>query len=309
MPSLQQLRYLTVLAETLNFSRAAERLNVTQPTLSMQIRALEERLGTPLFERSRARVLLTPLGAEIARRAREVLREVETIREIARAGEGEPFTGVLRLGAVQTIGAYLLSVAMPSLRETFPGLRIHVREDRPEALIAQLSEGTHDALILTEDPGRAEIAVWRLLDEELQLVLPADHPLAAHPVIEPTALRGETVLTMDAAQGLHRQTEALCRATGAHLARDYEGTTLDTVRQMVATGLGVALLPALYVRSEVLRETLVVARPLSRAAPRRTVVWATRRDSPRHGDFARLAGVIAASVRDYDRASGPEAQG
>lgn len=296
MPSLQQLRYLVAVAENLNFSRAAERLNVSQPTLSMQIRNLEARLGTPLFERTRARVMLTPAGAEIADRARAVIRAVDDIREVARANTAEAFSGVLRLGVVSSIGAYLLSIAMPKLREDFPLLRLHLREDRLDALLRQLAEGTHDALILTEPPNRTDFATLPLLREELQVVLPADHPLAEQPVLRPEDLKGETLLTMDASPGLHVQTQKLCQMTCATLARNYEGTTLDTVRQMVATGMGLALLPKLYIRSEVLRETLVVARPLSQHAPNRQVVLVWRQSSPLGGSYTAIGKSIISTL-------------
>ena len=300
MPTLQQLRYLVAIADTLNFSRAAERLNVTQPTLSAQIRALEARLGVPLFERNRARVLPTATGAEITRRARLVLREVDAIREIARDSDRARLGGVLRLGVVHTVGAYLLSLAMPSLRQEFPGLRLYVREDRPERLLAQLADGVQDALVLPEEPARPDFETAPLLREALLVVLPADHPLAAKPAIHPADLAGEVVLTMESWHHLHDQIADLCRETGAELARDYEGTTLDTVRQMVATGMGIALLPALYVRSEVMRETLVVARPLSRGAPARDIAFVWRRANPMREHYLDLARTMREAVAAFD---------
>ena len=300
MPTLQQLRYLVALADTLNFSRAAERLNVTQPTLSAQIRELEIRLGAPLFERNRARVLPTAAGIEIARRARGVLREIDGIRDIARDGGKAGLGGVLRLGVVHTVGAYLLSVAMPTLRKEFPDLRIYVREDRPERLLIQLADGIHDVLALPEEPGRADFETARLLREALLVVLPADHRLAERAVIDPSDLAGETVLTMEPGHRLHDRIAELCRETGAELARDYEGTTLDTLRQMVATGMGIALLPALYVRSEVMRETLVVARPLSRGAPVRDIVLAWRRANPQRERLLGLAQAMRKAVAGFE---------
>lgn len=300
MPTLQQLRYLVAIADTLNFSRAAERLNVTQPTLSAQLRELEMRLGTVLFERNRARVLPTAAGTEIARRARAVLSEIDNIRDIARDGDRDRLDGVLKLGVVHTVGAYLLSVAMPLLRQEFPGLRLYVREDRPERLLPQLGDGVHDALVLPEEPGRSDFETEALLRESLLVVLPADHRLADRPAIEPSDLAGETVLTMESWHRLHDQIADLCRETGAELARDYEGTSLDTVRQMVATGMGIALLPALYVRSEVMRERLVVARPLSRGAPLRRIVLTWRRANPQRERFLGLARVMRDAVAEFD---------
>lgn len=299
MPTLQQLRYLVALADTLHFSRAAERLNVTQPTLSAQIRELEARLGVPLFERTRSKVLPTSAGAEIARRARGILREVEAIRDFARGGTSG-LSGVIRLGAVHTVGAYLLSVAMPELRREFPDLRLYVREDRADRLLGQLTDGMHDAVLITEDPGHGPFDAVELLREELLVVLPSGHRLAGSSQIDPADLAGETVLTMEPSHRLHDQISDLCRETGAVLARDYEGTTLDTVRQMVATGMGIALLPALYVRSEVLRERLVVARPLLHAAPRRAIRMVWREGDPQKARFDGLTRVIRSAVAEFD---------
>lgn len=292
MPRIQQLRYLVAVADTLSFSRAAEFCHVTQPTLSMQLKELEERLGSRLIERTRARVILTPVGAEIARRARSILAEVEDIREIARRDDPDALQGTLQMGVVQTVGAYVLSLAMPSLRESFPHLRIFVREDRLENLPKKLSDGIHDVLLLPDDPNHADFASVRLIREPLQLVLPADHRLARGETVRPEELAGETILTMERGHRLHDQIAKLCSEVGAVHARDYAGTTLDTLRQMVATGMGLSLLPALYVRSDVLREKLVVARPLAERAPVRNIMMVWRRSSSRQSTYALLAETI-----------------
>lgn len=301
MPTLQQLRYLVALADTLSFSRAAEITHVTQPTLSMQLKELETRLGARLVERTRARVFLTPVGAEIARRARTIAAEIEDVREIARRSDAAAAPAQLQVGVVHSVGAYVLSVAMPDLRRCFPHMRLLVREDRPEALARQLSEGVHDILLLADPPGGAEFDTLPLLREPLRVVLPFDHPLAGAERIAPGALAGQTVLTMDRGPRLDAQIRRLCRRAGAVLASDYEGTTLDTLRQMVASGMGISLLPALYVRSEVLREQLVVARPLAAAAPERELTLAWRRNSPRQAAYAALAGVLRTCLAPWGR--------
>lgn len=292
MPRIQQLRYLVAVADTLNFSRAAQMCHVTQPTLSMQLKELEGRLETRLVERSRARVILTPTGAEIARRARGILAEIEDIREIARRDDPGALQAKLQMGVVQTVGAYVLSLAMPSLRKSFPNLRIFVREDGLENLPKQLLDGTHDVLLLPDEPDRPDLVSVRLIREPLHLVLPADHRLASRNTVRPEELAGETILTMERGHRLHDQIARLCNAVGAVHARDYAGTTLDTLRQMVATGMGITLLPALYVRSDVLREKLVVARPLSANAPVRDIMMVWRASSPREGTYALLAETI-----------------
>ena len=305
MPRIQQLRYLVAIADTLSFSRAAEACHVTQPTLSMQVKEMEDRLGARLIERTRARVILTPAGAEIARRARTILAEVEDIREIARRDDPEALQGTLLFGVVQTVGAYVLSVAMPTLKAGFPNLRIGVREDRMENLPEKLSDGTFEALLMADEPVHADFTSVRLLREPLHVVLPSDHRLAGCEMIDPEDLAGETILTMERGHGIHDPIAALCERVGAIPARDYAGTTLDTLRLMVATGMGITLLPALYVRSDVLREKLVVARPLSSGAPVRNLTMSWRSTSPRHRTYA----LLAASIRECITPWGLEKQG
>lgn len=293
MPRLHQLRYLVAVADTLNFSRAAEQCHVTQPTLSMQLKELEERLGVLLVERTRSRVMLTPVGEEIARRARNVIAEVEDIREVARRHDPDEVQGTLQLGVVQTVGAYVLSLAMPSLRNAFPHLRVVVREDRIENLPKKLSDGTYEALLLPENPEQSDFASVRLIREPLHLVVPADHRLARFKTVKPEELAGEIVLTMERGHRLYDQIATLCDRVGAEHARDYAGTTLDMLRQMVAVGMGVTLLPALYVRSDVLREKLVVARPLASGAPTRDLTMVWRTSSPRQKTYVSIAATIS----------------
>lgn len=299
MPRLQQLRYLVAIADTLSFSRAAEACAVTQPTLSMQLKELENNLGATLVERTRTRVLMTPVGSEVVRRARDILAGVEDIREIARGGDGPALDGSLRMGVVQTVGAYVLSLAMPTLRRSYPGLRVLVREDRIENLPAKLSDGTHDVLLMPQPLEQHDFTSVCLMREPLYLVLPADHRLAACETIDPASLAGETVLTMERGHRLHDQIATLCQEVGANHASDYAGTTLDTLRLMVSTGMGITLLPALYVRSDVLREKLVVARPLASRAPVRDISMVWRNASPRAARFERLADAIRSSLKPW----------
>ncbi|KFI29272.1 DNA-binding transcriptional regulator OxyR [Haematobacter massiliensis] len=296
MPTLQQLRYLVAVADTLSFSRAAEMCRVTQPTLSMQLRELEARLGARLVERTRAHVLMTPVGEAVARRARAVMAEIDDMREIARRDDPEAPQAALRLGVVQTVGAYVLSVAMPALRRTFPRLRLQVREERFDMLLRQILDGAHDAILLPEAVERPDLESRLLAVEPLQVVLPADHRLTMQPVLQPADLAGETVLTMEGSAELQAQVTRLCTMAGAAQARDYEGTTLDTLRQMVAAGMGLSLLPTLYIRSEVMREQLVVARPLATDAPTRALTMAWRRDTPRARTHAALAALLSENL-------------
>lgn len=291
MPTLQQLRYLVAIADTLHFRRAAEAARVTQPTLSAQLKEMETRLGVQLVERSRTRVLLTPLGTEIAARARRILREVADIRDLAR--QTRPLASTIRTGVVQSLGSYLLPLVVADLHESHPDLRLYVREALPDDLLDQLETGALDLLFYPLPVDRADLVAVPLFSEPLRVVMPRDHRLAAHATIPPAELRGETILTLEPGHRLYDQVRNLSETFEAGLSHDFEGTSLDTLRQMVAMGLGISLLPALYIRSEVARENLVVARPIAVAEPARLIGMVWRRASARQAEFRALAGILA----------------
>jgi LysR family hydrogen peroxide-inducible transcriptional activator len=291
MPSLQQLRYLVALADTLHFRRAAEQCNVAQPTLSTQLKQLEKRLGVQLVERTRHRVLITPLGEAIAERARGVLQDVEEIRALAKFGQ-EPLHGTIRVGIVPSLGSYLLPVVVPDLHDNHPQLGLYVREGLPETLLDSLDGGALDLLFQPLPVNRAEIETEPLFREPLQVVLAADHPLSHREVMTREDLRGQTLLTLEQGHRLHDQMLDLAEEYDARLSHDFEGTSLDTLRQMIAVGRGISLLPSLYVRSEVTREKLVIARPIRPKTPFRTVALAWRKGTGREDEFRQLASIL-----------------
>ncbi len=291
MPTLKQLRCLVALADTLHFRRAAERCHVSQPTLSGQLRALETSLGVQLVERSRTRVVLTDIGEEIAARAQWILRETDELVALARAGQGL-LSGTLRLGVLHSLGPYLLPHILPELHESYPQLKLHVREGLPGTLQRDLEEGRLDLLIFPLPVKSAELQVARLFREPLLIAAARDHPLAAKAAIERADLKGETVLALERGHRLHDQVRSLCQDYGARLALDFEGTSLDTLRQMVGMGMGLAFLPALYVRSEIPDDRDVIVRPLRVRPPSRTMGLVWRRTSARADEFASLAGQI-----------------
>ncbi len=292
MPTLQQFRYLVALAETAHFGRAAERCHVSQPTLSGQLKELERRLQGRLVERDRRlRVILTPLGREVARRARRVLRDVDDIKELAGRLGADP-AGTIRLGTLPTLGAYFLSVVVPDLHRTFPDLKLFVREGTAEALLTALEEGAVDALLFPLPVRSDQLATASLVREPLLIVVPADHPMARRPSVGPEALRGETVLALEPGHRLHLQVQELCETMGADLSHDFAGTSLDTLRLMVGMGMGIAFLPALYVRSEALKDPAVAVVRLEGSPPDRRVGLVWRRQSARVEAFVRLAGAM-----------------
>lgn len=253
MPNIRQLEYLVAIAETLNFRRAAERTNTTQPTLSEQLKALEDRLGAQLVERGRSRVMLTPLGVQVVEIARRILRDSHEIRQLAASG-GKELAGVLRLGLPPTIGPYLLRLALPSLHKAFPGLKLYIREELPESIPRALDEGTIDTAITLLPVQGADFVSQSLFREPLFLVVGADHELAQRKSVQRADLAGHDVLALGREHQLHDVIVALCEELGARLRYDFEGTSLDTLREMVLMGLGVTFLPGLYVQREIITD-------------------------------------------------------
>ncbi len=295
-PSLNQLRYLVALADTLHFRRAAELTHVSQPTLSGQLRELEQRLGVQLVERSRTKVILTPIGREIAAQARTVLRGVHDLMERAKQDHGV-LGGTLRLGVLPTLGAYLLRHILPELHQSYPQLKLYIREGTPDSLRRDLEEGRLDLLVAAVPLRGAELTVVRLFREPLLIAAPAEHPLAKKDQAERADLKDQVILALERGYQLHNQVRELCEVYGARLALDYEGTSLDTLRQMVGMGMGLTFLPALYVRSELPKDNEVVARPLRSRPPTRTIGMAWRHQSARADEFATLAEVMRGLIK------------
>ena len=292
MPTLQQMRYLVAVADTLHFRRAAEMVNVTQPTLSAQLKELELRLGAQLVERTRNRVMLTSVGREITDRARRVLRDVQEIKDLARVSS-RPLGDTIKLGVVQSLGPYLLPLLVPDLHESHPDLRFYVREALPDTLVDQLETGALDLLFYPLPLDRSDLVTMPVFHEPLRVVMPHDHPLTAKDPVDRKDLRGETLLTLERGHRLYDQVRSLSDEFKADLSHDFEGTSLDTLRQMVAMGLGISLLPILYIRSEVARERLVVDRAIRGVEPSRLIGMVWRKGSVRDEEFRDLAQIIA----------------
>lgn len=291
MPTLQQLRYFIAIADTLHFRRAAERCNVTQPTMSGQLRELELTLGVQLVERSRAKVLLTPIGKEIAARARVVLSEVGGIVDLAKHGQ-TLLGGTLRLGVLHSLGPYLLPYILPELHRENPDLRLYVREAVPRDLLAALDAGSLDLLLFPLPVGAKELESVPLFREPLLVAVPSDHRLATKERVDRSDLKGELILALESGHRLHEQVRDLCKEFGADLSMDFEGTSLDTLRQMVGMGTGLSFLPALYVQSEVSNDMQVTAVPMKSHPPFRLIGMIWRRQSAHRDDFMALAALI-----------------
>lgn len=250
MPSLRQLEYLVAVADAKHFGRAAQTCNISQPTLSQQLRALEGRLGVILIDRRLSGAEMTPIGREIAERARRVLVDVKDIRGLARRAQ-EGGAGTIRFGVTPTLGPYLMPKIVAALHREQPDLKLYIREGIPEEQALELTRGRLDMLLGPLPIDGEELVVEPLFRERLFLAAAPDHPLTIHESPGIADLKGVSVLSLDRRHHLHRQVERLCGDYGMQLLRDYEGTSLDSIRQMVGSGLGLAILPEFYVRSEV----------------------------------------------------------
>lgn len=249
--TLRQLRYFIALTETGHYRKAAERVGVSQPSLSQQILGLETTLGLALVERGQRGAILTPGGREVLAQARKVVEEADALQKRAQESR-DGVTGTIRLGASPTLGPYFLPHVVRRLRRAYPGLKLIIRDAPPSVLQDELLAGRHDLVLAQLPLHSGDLAVERLFREPLKLAVAQDHPLAGQAEADDCALRGEDVLALPSGYPMHGQIVALCEELGAHLRQEYEGTSLDALRQMIALDMGVSFLPALYLRSEVL---------------------------------------------------------
>ncbi len=299
MPTVKQLRYFVAVADLLSFGRAAEACNVSQPTLSVQIQELEKRLGVQLVERSRHRVLVTGLGKQVARRAREVLRGIDGIVDLAQ--EGRTALGRnQRLGILPSLGPYLLPHILPPLRDAYPGLALYLREDTTQNLIATLEDGALDVAIvpLPLPVQKRDLEATVLFDEPLWLALPRRHRLAEKAVLRMEDLRGEGVLTLEAGHSLHSKVLELCDSFGAQPHLEFAATSLDTLRQMTVMGLGSTFLPAFYVLAEALDDEEIAVRPFEKPAPHRRIGLTWRRRASGRVEYLAFAKRIRAMLAE-----------
>ncbi|GAB3093717.1 hydrogen peroxide-inducible genes activator [Aestuariicella hydrocarbonica] len=297
LPTLRQLQYFVAVADIKHFRNAADELGVSQPGLTTQIAALEETLQVPLFERSRSGTRLSPEGRELLASARDVLLSMQGfLDQTAVIAGGQQIT--YKLGVPPTLGPYLLPNVLPDLHKRFQQLKFYVREAPPRNLQRGLLEGEYDLAILPLPQTSMELAVEPLFMEPLKFVISSDHPLAGQDKISPQQLRGERVLTLEEHHHFHHEVLEICLRLGAEIHRDYEGTSLDTLRQMVVMGLGVAFLPGLYVHSELHDpEALHVAEIRGQRITRgHGLVW--RATAPGRQHYRELAAQLKQIVRE-----------
>ncbi|WP_333713826.1 hydrogen peroxide-inducible genes activator [Yoonia sp.] len=295
---MRQLAYLVALSEARHFRKAAEAIGISQPSLSLQIGNLETVLGVQLVERGRGPVTLTPEGREVLVRAARAVDEVRRIVDLTSSLKSG-MAGTIRLGTTPTIGPYLMPYVVQRLHARYPDLRLYIREVAPRDLRGELLTGSLDVILTQLPEGGADLTTRRLFREPLLLAIPDDHPLAERQDITEADLLDLNVLSIGPDYALHAQIAALCHQHGAIIASDYEGTSLDAIRQMVGMGMGVAFLPRLYARSEIEgRDSNVIVKPFRRSTVTRSigVVW---RSAAGSAMYDRLWEVIREAAQQH----------
>jgi LysR family hydrogen peroxide-inducible transcriptional activator len=297
LPTLRQLHYLQLLSRHNSFSKAAEAAHVTQPTLSAGIQELEKILGIPLVDRARSGLILTAAGVETLRRGDSILNQAEDLVQAAQAA-AEPLCGRFRLGVIPTVAPFLLPKLVPPLRQTFPKLKLFLKEDLTHRLVSSLRSGHLDAAIVALPYEMSGLDSAHIVTDELLAAAPSSHPLAKLDRINPGNLAGEYLILLEDGHCLRDHALAAC---GLHppKANDEDGfaaTSLPTLVQMVGSGLGVSFVPAMAVSAGLTDSLDVAVRPLDADKPSREIVIAWREGSSREVEARMLGDQLKALI-------------
>ncbi len=296
-PSLRQLQYLIAIAETGTMSEAAKRTFVSQPSLSIQLKDMEDQLGASLVERGRKGAILTPLGMEVVARARIILRQIEDLRSLSREASGT-LAGRVRLGVLPTVGPYLLPQATRKLHKDYPELRLTVREERTVDLEAHLSDGRFDMIISTPEdhPGTRSHAIVK---ENIYICVAPDDVLAEErKPINISELKDREFLTLGYGHKFATVVNNLAGIAGATTSGTYEGTSLDAIRQMASMGETIAVLPSLYAISEAKRDPQLIVRQIIHPLAQRQISLIWRDTSPMGAKYNKIGDVFEDIAQD-----------
>ena len=304
MVTIKDLKYLRAIHEHRHFGKAATACFVSQPTLSGQIKKLEEQLGLVLIERNRHHLMLTDAGQALIHKAQAVLQAAEDFEQTAKTLT-DPFAGELHVGLIPTLAPYLLPHIMPPLAQALPDTQILLFEEPTEVLLSQLQEGQLDVLILPWLESMSKLNRIDVFDEPLVLTTPRDHELAQQESITLDQLRGQHVLVLKDDHCLRNQSLDYCFSAGAREDTRFQATSLETLRYMVAGGLGVTLMPKLAVNTLSITENLCY-RPFADPVPIRTVSAVTRPQFPRQKLIEKVADTIRAASEEFLASPIPE---
>ena len=299
--TLTELRYVVAVARERHFGHAAEACFVSQPTLSVAIKKLEEELGTALFERSQSEVTVTPVGAEVVAQAQRVLEQASAIKELVRQRR-DPLAGQLRLGVIYSIAPYLLPALVPRMIKTVPGMPLVIEENFTHRLLEMLKSGDIDVAILAQPFSEPGIMMQAVYDEPFMVALPAGHPWVGRKSIAAADLKNETMLLLGSGHCLRDQVLQVCpelmrfsSSSAEGIQKTFEGSSLETNRHMVASGVGLTVLPASAVPAGQRKKDLIVYRPFIAPAPSRRIALAWRKSYTRASAIEKLRECVLAS--------------
>jgi len=296
--NLRDLKYIIAVAETRHFGKAAERCFVSQPTLSGQIRKLEDELGVAIFERTNRSVEITPVGEEIVTHARQMMEQADAIVQLAQARH-DPLAGPLRIGAIPTLSPYLMPLILEPLKKQLPQIKLVLSEELTDTLLKRLRNHEIDAALLATPQNDADLEVMPLFDEPFWVAYPRKHDFYAKDRIGLRDLRNQNLLLLAEGHCLADQAMDVCRIkerqTRGELA-DLRAASLETLIQLVGAGYGITLVPALALRASWMSGSGVVAQALAMGDASRRVSLVFRRSFPRHAALEALAGIIVARL-------------
>ena len=293
--TLTELRYIVTLAQESHFGRAAERCHVSQPTLSVGVKKLEDELGVLIFERTKSAVRLTPVGEGIVTQAQKVLEQAQSIRELAQAGKNQ-LASPLKVGAIYTVGPYMFPHLIPQLHRVAPDMPLYIEENFTHILRDKLRTGELDAIIIALPFQEADVLTLPLYDEPFYVLMPANHPWSKKQTIDAEMLNDKSLLLLGEGHCFRDQVLEACPTTRKGEAPSHttvESSSLETIRHMVASGLGVSILPLSAVDSHHYSPGVLDIRPMTAPVPFRTVAIAWRASFPR----PRAIEVLADSIR------------
>ncbi|PCI72455.1 MAG: DNA-binding transcriptional regulator OxyR [Piscirickettsiaceae bacterium] len=277
--NLRDLSYIVAVAELKSFVKAADRCFVSQPTLSMQIKKLEESLGVKIFERNNKRVLITDIGADIISKAKLILQNADDITELANNAQ-QPLAGNLRLGAFPTLAAYILPDLVPLIKNELPDLRLILIEEKTDTLIKQLKDGEIDAALLAAPIKSDALTFTTLFDDAFKLAVSSQHHLSNKSTVTPADIIGEPLLLLDEGHCLRDQALQFCQLNGAKEEQNVRATSLETLRQMVRANTGITFIPEVAIR-DTDNDNNIQYIPFEKPQPKRTICLVWRKTSPK----------------------------
>ena len=286
--NIRDLKYFLAVAELAHFGRAAEQCCVSQPTLSGQIKKLEESLGVTLFERTNRRVMLTEVGSHIATYARRILREVDMIEEIAESAH-DPLVGKFRLGAFPTLSTYIFPSLVPKVKQVMPKLRLILSEEKTDSLLKKLKYGDVDAALLALPIHDDFLVSHKLFDDEFFLAVPPDHDLTQYDTVDQKILKKYRLLLLEEGHCLRDQALEVCQLHGIGEEQDFKATGLETLRQMVKAGTGITFMPKIAIKEN---ESGIEYVPFTPPAPTRTIGLVWRKTTARQEVMENLIRVL-----------------